>query len=547
MADGDRLYYNADNKITRNKHQLIEEDGEGRNTMSESKLEDLRRRKEKIIAGGGEARIEKQHGKGKLTARERLNLLFDEDSFVEIDPFVKHRCRDFGMEKKEAPGEGVVTGYGQVEGRLVYAFAQDFTVIGGSLGEMQAQKICKVFDNALKVGVPVVGINDSGGARIQEGVNSLKGYGDIFYRNTLASGVVPQISVILGPCAGGAVYSPAITDFVFMVEGTSKMFITGPQVIKAVTGEEVSPEELGGAMTHNSVSGVAKFLAADEEECIVKVKELLGYLPSNNLETAPPVETGDDPNRTAPEIASLVPAQPNKPYDMLDLIARIVDGGDYLQYHPYFAMNIVTCFARMNGQSIGIIANQPKVLAGCLDIDASDKAARFVRTCDAFNIPLLTITDVPGFLPGVNQEYGGIIRHGAKLLYAYSEATVPLVTLIVRKAYGGAYIAMCSKHLGGDMVLAWPTAEIAVMGPAGAANVIFRKEIKSAEDPASEKARKIEEYTQKFATPYIAAELGYVDDVIEPVETRPRVIAAFAMLASKREKRPAKKHGNIPL
>ena len=520
---------------------------EGKETMNTNKLEDLRRRKEKIRLGGGEERIQKQHEKGKLTARERLHLLFDEGTFVELDAFVKHRCVNFGMEKKEAPGEGVVTGYGQVEGRLVYAFAQDFTVIGGSLGEMQAQKICKVLDNALKVGAPVVGINDSGGARIQEGVNSLKGYGDIFYKNTLASGVIPQISVIMGPCAGGAVYSPAITDFVFMVEGTGKMFITGPQVIKAVTGEEVSAEELGGAMTHNSVSGVAKFITANEEECIAEVKKLLSFLPSNNTETAPFFATEDDANRIIPELDTLIPEQPNKPYDMLDLIAKLVDDGDYLEYHPYYAMNIVTCFARMNGRSIGIIANQPKVLAGCLDIDASDKAARFVRTCDAFNIPLLTITDVPGFLPGVGQEHGGIIRHGAKLLYAYSEATVPLVTLIVRKAYGGAYIAMCSKHLGGDIVLAWPTAEIAVMGPGGAANVIFRKEIKSADDPAAMKDQKIKEYTQKFASPYIAAELGYVDDVIDPAATRPRIVDAFNMLASKRESRPAKKHGNIPL
>ena len=515
--------------------------------MNTDKLEDLRRRREKIGLGGGEERIKKQHEKGKLTARERLQLLFDRDTFVELDAFVRHHCTNFGMEKKEAPGEGVITGYGQVEGRLIYAFSQDFTVIGGSLGEMQAQKICKVLDNALKVGAPVVGINDSGGARIQEGVNSLKGYGDIFYRNTLASGVIPQISVILGPCAGGAVYSPAITDFIFMVEGTSKMFITGPQVIRAVTGEEISPEKLGGAMTHNQVSGVAKFISAGEEECIALVKKLLGFLPSNNMETAPRRESGDDPNRIIPELNSLVPASPNKPYDMLDLISRITDDGDYLEYQPYYAANIITCFARLAGRSVGIIANQPRVLAGCLDINASDKAARFVRTCDAFNVPLLTIVDVPGFLPGVEQEYGGIIRHGAKLLYAYSEATVPLVSLIVRKAYGGAYIAMSSKHLGGDISLAWPGAEIAVMGPEGAANVIFRKEIKGAPDPAAMKEQMIRRYKDEFATPYKAAELGYIDDVIEPSTTRPRLIDAFNMLASKREKHPPKKHGDIPL
>ncbi len=515
--------------------------------MSTDKLQDLQQRKEKIILGGGEARIQKQHEKGKLTARERLNLLFDEGTFVEIDAFVKHRCTYFGMEKKEAPGEGVVTGYGQVNGRLVYAYAQDFTVIGGSLGEMHAQKIWKVLDNALKVGAPVVGINDSGGARIQEGVNSLCGYGGIFYRNTIASGVIPQISVIMGPCAGGAVYSPALTDFTFMVDKSSKMFITGPKVIKSVTREEVSPETLGGAMTHNRVSGVATFLAENDEDALEKVKKLLGYLPSNNTETAPVYETDDDPNRLIPELNSLIPESPNKPYDIHDLITLLVDNGDFLEYQPYYAANMVTCFARMNGRSIGIIANQPKMLAGCLDINASDKAARFVRTCDAFNAPLLTLVDVPGFLPGTGQEYGGIIRHGAKLLYAYSEATVPTVTVITRKAYGGAYIAMCSKHLGGDMVMAWPTAEIAVMGPVGAANVVFEKEISAAPDPEAARAEKLREYNAEFATPYKAAELGYVDDVIEPATSRPRIIDAFNMLASKRETRPPKKHGNIPV
>ena len=515
--------------------------------MNINKSEDLRERKEKIQLGGGEARIQKQHEKGKLTARERLALLFDEGTFVELDAFVKHRCVNFGMEKKEIPGEGVVTGYGQVDGRLVYAFAQDFTVIGGSLGEMHAQKICKVQDNALKVGAPLVGINDSGGARIQEGVNSLRGYGDIFYRNTRASGAIPQISVIMGPCAGGAVYSPALTDFVMMVEGSGKMFITGPQVIKAVTGEEVSAADLGGAMTHSTVSGVATFISSNDEECLAQIRRLLSFLPSNNTEVTPLAENGDDQNRLIPELETIVPDSTNKPFDVKDVISLIVDQGDYFEYQPYYATNIVTCFARMNGRTIGIVANQPKSLAGCLDINASDKAARFVRTCDAFNIPILTIVDVPGFLPGVNQEYGGIIRHGAKLLYAYSEATVPLVTLIVRKAYGGAYIAMGSKHLGGDISLAWPQAEIAVMGPSGAANVIFRKDIKQADDPAAMRIEKIKEYTDKFSTPYIAAELGYIDDVIDPAESRIRLINAFDMLASKREQVPAKKHGNIPL
>jgi len=515
--------------------------------MNTNKSQDLRQRKEKIQLGGGEARIQKQHDKGKLTARERLALLFDEGTFVELDAFVKHRCVNFGMEKKEIPGEGVVTGYGQVDGRLVYAFAQDFTVIGGSLGEMHAQKICKVQDNALKVGAPLVGINDSGGARIQEGVSSLRGYGDIFYRNTRASGAIPQISVIMGPCAGGAVYSPALTDFIMMVDGPSKMFITGPQVIKAVTGEEVSAAELGGAMTHSSVSGVATFISSNDEECLAEIRRLLSFLPSNNTEAPPLVENSDDPNRLIPELETIIPESTKKPFDVKDVISFLVDQGDYLEYQPYYAGNMVTCFARMNGRTVGIVANQPKVLAGCLDINASDKAARFVRTCDAFNIPILTIVDVPGFLPGVNQEYGGIIRHGAKLLYAYSEATVPLVTLIVRKAYGGAYIAMGSKHLGGDISLAWPQAEIAVMGPEGAANVIFAKDIKQADDPAAMRAQKIEEYTEKFSTPYIAAELGYIDDVIDPAETRIRLISAFDMLASKREQSPAKKHGNMPL
>jgi len=515
--------------------------------MSMDKIQELNKKREAIMQGGGEKRIQKQHESGKLTARERLDLLFDEGSFVEIDAFVKHRCTEFGMQDVDAPGEGVVTGYGTVDGRLVYAFAQDFTVVGGSLGEMHAKKICKVMDMALKMGAPLVGINDSGGARIQEGVDALSGYGNIFFRNTIASGVIPQISVIMGPCAGGAVYSPALTDFVFMVDKTSQMFITGPQVIKAVTGEEVTPEELGGAMTHNSISGVAHFISPDERQCIEDIKRLLSFLPSNNMETAPEFDCEDDLNRIEEKLNEIVPDNPNKAYDMKDIITTIVDNGDFMEVQPYYAMNIITGFARLNGKSIGIIANQPKVLAGCLDINASDKAGRFIRTCDAFNIPVLNLVDVPGFLPGTNQEYGGIIRHGAKMLYAYSEATVPKVTLIVRKAYGGAYLAMCSKDLGADQVFAWPSAEIAVMGPDGAANIIFKKDIEAAENPAAARQEKIEEYKSKFATPYIAASRGYVDDVIEPATTRQRLISAFEMLQSKRETRPAKKHGNLPV
>lgn len=515
--------------------------------MANHKLEDLRKRRQKIMMGGGEKRIEKQHAKGKLTARERINLLFDEGTFVELDAFMKHRCVNFGMEKVDSPGEGVVTGYGMVDGRLVYAFAQDFTVVGGSLGEMHAAKICKVLDNALKVGAPVIGLNDSGGARIQEAVDALSGYGKIFYRNTIASGVIPQISAIMGPCAGGAVYSPALTDFTFMVDKTSQMFITGPQVIKSVTGEEVTAEALGGAMTHNRTSGVAHFVANNDEECIAQIRRLLSFLPSNNMETAPVFATSDDINKIIPELDTIVPENPNKPYDMKDIISLIVDDGDFLEVQPYFAQNILTCYARINGQTVGIIANQPKVLAGCLDINASDKSARFIRTCDAFNIPLLNIIDVPGFLPGTNQEYGGIIRHGAKMLYAYSEATVPKVSLIVRKAYGGSYLAMCSKDLGADIVLAWPSAEIAVMGPKGAANIIFRKDISEADDPVAMRQKKIDDYTAEFATPYKAAERGFVDDVIEPNASRPRLVDAFNMLASKRDTRPAKKHGNVPL
>jgi acetyl-CoA carboxylase carboxyltransferase component len=508
---------------------------------------ELRELNEKIKLGGGQKAIDKQHESGKLTARERILKLLDEGSFSEIDAFVEHRCVNFGMEKKKYPGEGVVSGYGTIDGRLVYIYAQDFTVIGGSLGEMHAAKIVKTQEMALKVGAPLIGINDSGGARIQEGVDALSGYGKIFFNNTIASGVIPQISVILGPCAGGAVYSPAITDFIFMVQNTSKMFITGPNVIETVTGEKVSAEKLGGAMTHNSISGVAHFLDDSEEECLEHIKTLLSFLPQNNLETTPAKNTFDDLNRTDEALNEIVPENPNKAYDMKDVIYSLSDNKEFMEYQPYFAMNVVTGFMRLNGKSIGVIASQPKVLAGCLDINASDKAARFIRTCDSFNIPLLTLMDVPGFLPGTHQEYGGIIRHGAKMLYAYSEATVPKVTVITRKAYGGSYIAMCNKELGSDMVLAWPTAEIAVMGPDGAANIIFKNEIAEAEDQNAKRKEKIEEYRNTVANPYTAAARGYVDQVIEPSETRKRIISAFDMLSGKRELRPVKKHGNIPL
>lgn len=514
--------------------------------MSE-KLEALRSMRKEIEAGGGQKRIDKQHESGKLTARERINLLFDEGTFVELDAFVKHRCTNFGMEKQDSPAEGVVTGYGKVEGRLVYAYAQDFTVVGGSLGEMHAGKIVKVMDMAMKMGAPLVGLNDSGGARIQEGIDALSGYAKIFFRNTMASGVIPQITAIMGPCAGGAVYSPAITDFIFMVDKTSQMFITGPQVIKTVTGEEVTAEALGGAMAHNTTSGVAHFVSSDDEACIENIRTLLGFLPSNNMEMAPLFEGGDDPNRIIEELNEIIPDESNKPYDMKSVIESLVDDGYFFETQPHFAKNILTGFARINGQSVGIVANQPMFMAGCLDINASDKAGRFIRTCDAFNVPLLTLVDVPGFLPGVNQEYGGIIRHGAKMLFAYSEATVPKVTLILRKAYGGAYIGMCCKDLGADLVYAWPSAEIAVMGPQGAANIVFRNEIQKAENPSEVRNQKIKEYTEEFATPYKAAERGYVDDVIEPAFTRIRLADAFDSLMSKREQRPSKKHGNIPL
>lgn len=511
------------------------------------KLTDLQRRRAEIEAGGGEAKIKKQHDAKKKTARERIFALLDEGSFVELDAFVEHRCHEFGMENTKAPGEGVVTGYGTVDGRLVFAYAQDFTVIGGSLGEMHAKKICKVMDMAVKMGAPIIGMNDSGGARIQEGIAALSGFGDIFYRNTLASGVIPQISVIMGPCAGGAVYSPAITDFIFMVEKTSQMFITGPAVIKSVTGEEVTSEELGGASAHAAKSGVAHFTAADEDECIAKIRQLISYLPSNNLEDAPFEVPSDPINRLSEKLTQIVPDEANKAYDMKEVIAEIVDAGSFMEVQEAFAKNIIVGFARMNGATVGIIANQPKVMAGSLDVNSSDKAARFIRFCDSFNIPLVTLTDVPGYMPGVEQEHGGIIRHGAKLLYAYSEATVPKINVILRKAYGGAYIAMSSKHLGADAVFAWPTAEIAVMGPDGAANIIFKKDIAESSDPIATRAEKIDEYRNKFANPYEAAKYGFVDDVIEPDSTRPRIIAALEMLASKRETRPSKKHGNIPV
>lgn len=511
------------------------------------KITDLQYRRQTIEQGGGEAKIKKQHDAGKLTARERIAALLDEGSFVEVDAFVTHRCNEFDMPNTKAPGEGVVTGYGTVEGRLVYVYAQDFTVIGGSLGEMHAKKICKVMDMAMKMGAPIIGMNDSGGARIQEGVDALAGFGEIFKRNTLASGVIPQISVIMGPCAGGAVYSPAITDFIFMVEKTSQMFITGPAVIKSVTGEEVTSEELGGASAHSEKSGVAHFKAANDEECIAKIRKLLSFLPSNNLEEAPYNTPTDPINRLSEKLTTIVPDEPNKAYNVKSVIAEVVDNGDFFEIFEDFAKNIVIGFARMNGQTVGIVANQPNIKAGSLDVDSSDKAARFIRFCDSFNIPIVTFTDVPGYLPGVTQEHEGIIRHGAKLLYAYSEATVPLINVIIRKAYGGAYIAMSSKHLGADAVFAWPTAEIAVMGPDGAANIIFKKEIAASDDPITTRQQKIAEYRNTFASPYEAAKRGYVDDVIEPDSTRPRIIAALEMLASKRETRPAKKHGNLPV
>ena len=497
--------------------------------------------------GGGQARIDKQHAKGKLTARERLELLLDPDSFVESDAFVTHRSTDFGLEKQKYLGDGVVTGHGKIDCRLVFVFSQDFTVFGGSLSEAHAEKICKVMDLAVKVGAPVIGINDSGGARIQEGVASLGGYADIFLRNVMSSGVVPQISLIMGPCAGGAVYSPAMTDFTMMVEGTSYMFVTGPDVVKTVTHEDVDFEHLGGASVHTSISGVAHYAAPDEGALLASARRLLGHLPQNNTTTAPCAATSDPRDRRDPALDEIIPESSAQPYDMHEVIDRIVDDAEFFELQPAWAGNVIIGFARLDGRSVGVVAQQPAVLAGALDIDASDKAARFVRTCDAFNVPLLTIEDVPGFLPGVAQEHGGIIRHGAKLLYAYCEATVPKVTVITRKAYGGAYDVMSSKHVRGDVNLAWPTARIAVMGAEGAVNILYRDELAAADDKDAERARLTAEYEDTFANPYVAAGRGYLDDVIVPSDTRPRIIDAFEMLQDKRDENPRRKHGNIPL
>ncbi len=511
------------------------------------KREQLSQLEKAAELGGGEARRKRQHEAGKLTARERMELLFDPGTFEELDKLVVHRCLDFGMEEQLIPGDGVVTGFGRVEGRVVYAFAQDFTVFGGSLSETNAAKIVKIMDLAVRQGAPVVGLNDSGGARIQEGVMSLAGYADIFLRNTLASGVVPQISAIMGPCAGGAVYSPAITDFTVMVEGTSYMFVTGPDVIKTVTHEEVSKEDLGGAITHNAKSGVAHFAVVDDRECLLLIRELLGFLPANNVDDPPRRETTDPFDREDEALDTLVPESPNQPYDILDLIHAVVDDGHCLEVHHHYARNLVVGFARFGGRSVGIVANQPAHLAGVLDIDASVKGARFVRFCDAFNIPLVTFEDVPGFLPGTQQEFGGIIRHGAKLLFAFAEATVPKVTVITRKAYGGAYCVMASKHIRTDINFAWPTAEIAVMGPEGAVNILYKRELDAAEDPAALRAAKVQEFRDKLANPFVAASRGFLDEVIMPRTTRRRLIGALASLESKRDRNPPKKHGNIPL
>jgi propionyl-CoA carboxylase beta chain len=498
-------------------------------------------------AGGGAERSAKQHAAGKLTARERIAFLLDQDSFEELDKFVTHRCLDFGMQEQQIFGDGVITGFGRVDGRLVYVFAQDFTVFGGSLSETNAAKICKIMDLAMKMGAPVIGLNDSGGARIQEGVVSLGGYADIFLRNTLASGVIPQISAVMGPCAGGAVYSPAITDFVIMVNQTSYMFITGPDVIKTVTHEEVTKEELGGAMTHNTKSGVAHFAVTDDRSCLSLIRELLSFFPSNNMDSPPRRDCQDPADRTDEKLDTIVPIESNKPYDMKQIITSVVDDHFFLEVHQHFAQNIVVGFARLAGRSVGVVANQPAVLAGCLDIDASIKAARFVRFCDAFNIPLITFEDVPGFLPGISQEFSGIIKHGAKLLYAFAEATVPKITVITRKSYGGAYCVMASKHIRTDMNFAYPTAEIAVMGSEGAVNIVYRKELASAANPGRERDLRLQEFREKFANPFVAAERGYVDEIIAPRDTRKKLITALDMLDSKRDSNPPKKHGNIPL
>ncbi|MBA3257383.1 MAG: acyl-CoA carboxylase subunit beta [Pyrinomonadaceae bacterium] len=515
--------------------------------QSKSKLETLKERAEQAEIGGGAERVEKQHAAGKMTARERVDFLLDEDTFEEFDKLVVHRSHDFGLDQQLYPGDGVITGHGLIDGRRVFVFAQDFTIFGGSLSETHAEKICKVMDLAMKVGAPIVGLNDSGGARIQEGVLSLGGYADIFLRNTLASGVVPQISCIMGPCAGGAVYSPAITDFNIMVKDTSHMFITGPDVIKTVTHEDVTKEELGGAITHNRISGVAHFAADSDEHALRMVRELLSFIPSNNLEDPPAVNSTDTPERTETKLNTIVPEASNQPYDIRDVINLIVDDGYFFEVQQYFAPNIFVGFARLDGRSVGIVANQPAYLAGVLDIDASVKGARFVRFCDCFNIPLVTFEDVPGFLPGVSQEHGGIIRHGAKLLYAFAEATVPKVTVITRKAYGGAYCVMASKHIRTDLNFAWPTAEIAVMGPEGAVGVLYRREFNEAKDKEAARRARILELEEKFANPYVAAERGFVDEVIEPAQTRPKLIRALSLLENKRDTNPPKKHGNIPL
>ena len=513
----------------------------------EEKLKKLEEMNERAQLGGGEARIERQHAAGKLTARERIELLFDPGTFVEIDRFVVHRCADFGMDEKKIPGDGVITGYGKIDGRTVFTFAQDFTVFGGSLSGAFAEKLCKVMDLAAKAGCPLVGLNDGAGARIQEGVVSLGGYGDVFLRNVLQSGVIPQISLVMGPCAGGAVYSPAMTDFIVMVKNTSNMMITGPDVIKTVTHEEVSAEELGGALTHASKSGVADFAASDEEECIQITRRLLSFIPSNNLDDPPFVATEDPADRAEPALRTIVPDDSAKPYDIKALVKLVVDDGDFFEVAPLYAKNLVVGFARFGGRSVGIVANQPSFRAGVLDIECSKKGARFVRFCDAFNIPIITLVDVPGFLPGVDQEHGGIIKHGAKLLYAFCEATVPRITIITRKAYGGAYVVMSSKHTRADINFAYPTAELAVMGPDGAVNIVFRKEIRAAEDPDARRKELEADYRENFANPFKAAELGYIDEVIRPEETRWKVIQALEMLANKRDGLPAKKHGNIPL
>ncbi len=514
---------------------------------TEARVSELEKLNEAALASGGAARIAKHKEGGRLTARERLDVLLDPGSFVEMDRFVTHRSQNFGMADKLTPGDGVITGYGRINGKLVYAYSQDFTVFGGSMSRTQANKILKIMDMALKNGAPVIGINDSGGARIQEGVEALAGYADIFLRNTLASGVVPQISAIMGPSAGGAVYSPSITDFIFMVKDTSYMFVTGPDVIKTVTHEDVTKEQLGGAVVHSTKSGVAHFAANDDKHCLLLIRELLNFLPANNVDDPPVVPTTDRPDRVEEALNTFIPDSPKKPYDMLELVKMTVDEGYFLEVHANFAKNIVVGFARYNGRSVGVVANQPQVLAGCLNIEASRKAARFIRFCDAFNIPIVTFVDVPGFLPGTDQEWAGIITHGAKLLYAYAEATVPKVTIVTRKNYGGAYCVMSSKHLRGDVNLAYPTAEIAVMGAEGAVNIIFREAMKAAKDPVAEKAKLVADYEEKFANPYVAAELGYIDEVIEPAMTRRRIIDALEMLKNKRDTNPAKKHGNIPL